>query len=198
MHALNIHAYEKLPLFHAGLIMGVALVILALLALRKPENVKGLLRHAHLATTAGQILFGIDMLWIALLLFDADWNCLRMELFMFEPLRNILLLLCPVIWLMMSSMSKQHLLPRALGLFLLLTAIVPMTAAFLKEPLTRILLPLWWYPVLTAGLFLVGKPYLFRDWVDKLLQYPRLYTAIAWFNLIYGFAILTCSFLFWL
>ena len=82
-------------------------------------------------------------------------------------------------------------------MFLLLMAIVPMSAAFLKDPHSRILIPLWWYPVLTVAMFWVGKPYLFRDWMNWLAQRPRLISGIAVFNFIYGLSICTCAGLFW-
>ena len=138
-----------------------------------------------------------DMLWVALLLFKADWNPLCMPLFEFEFSRGILLLLCPVIWFVMSSMAREQLFARALGMFLLLMAIVPMSAAFLQDPATRILIPLWWYPVLTVAMFWVGKPYLFRDWMARLVKHPALISGIAVFNFIYGLAICTCAGLFW-
>ena len=86
---------------------------------------------------------------------------------------------------------------RALGMFLLLMAIVPMSAAFMKAPVSRILIPLWWYPVLTVAMFWVAKPYLFRDWAAWLVKHPGLISAIAVGNFIYGLAICTCAGLFW-
>lgn len=143
MYEQHIHAYEQLSLPTAGIIMGMVLIVLHLIAIIKPGECMQLLTSAHKATKAGQILLGIDFIWVALLLFDAEWNPLRMDLFEFNNMRGILLILCPIIWFVMSSMCKENLLPRALGMFLLLMAIVPLSAAFLKEPLTRLLIPIW-------------------------------------------------------
>jgi hypothetical protein len=46
-------------------------------------------------------------------------------------------------------------------------------------------------------MFWVGKPYLFRDWMNRLAQHPRLISGIAVFNFIYGLCICTCAGLFW-
>ena len=197
MHEQFIHAYEQLSLFTAGIVMGLVLIALHLLALMQQDKCLQALTKAHQASKAGQVLLGIDFIWVALLLFDATWNPLRMDLFEFNNMRGILLILCPIIWFVMSSMVKEQLFARALGFFLLLMAIVPMSAAFMKDPATRILIPLWWYPVLTVAMFWVGKPYLFRDWMNRLAQFPKLISGIAVFNFIYGLSICTCAALFW-
>ena len=191
------HIYETLSLAPTGFAMGMILMLLSLYVLLCPEKFRRQLGKAHAKTNAGTTLLGIDFVWVALLLFKADWNALCMPLFEFENFRGILLILCPVIWFVMSSMSKEQLFARALGMFLLLLAIVPMSAAFMKDPATRILIPLWWYPVLTVAMFWVAKPYLFRDWMAWLVQRPRLVSGIAVFNFVYGLVICTCAGLFW-
>lgn len=177
--------------------MGMILMLLSLFVLLFPERFRTQLAAVHAKSSAGTVLLGIDFLWVALLLFKADWNPLCMPLFEFEGVRGILLILCPVIWFIMSSMAKEQIFARALGFFLLLMAIVPMSAAFLKDPASRILIPLWWYPVLTVAMFWVGKPYLFRDWMNKLAQRPALISGLAVFNFVYGLTICTCAGLFW-
>ena len=191
------HIYETLSLAPTGFAMGMVLMLLSLYVLLCPEHFRKHLSTVHAKSSAGTVLLGIDFVWVALLLFKADWNALCMPLFEFENFRGILLILCPVIWFVMSSMAREHLFARALGFFLLLMAIVPMSAAFLKDPATRILIPLWWYPVLTVAMFWVGKPYLFRDWMGWLVQRPRLISGIAVFNFVYGLLICTCAGLFW-
>lgn len=197
MYEQVIHAYEKLSLPVAGIAMGLVLIVLHLVAIMQKAWCMQMISRAHTATKAGQILLGIDFIWVALLLFDATWNPLRMDLFEFNNMRGILLILCPIIWFIMSSMCKENLLPRALGMFLLLMAIVPLSAAFLKEPVTRLLIPLWWYPVLTIAMFWVAKPYLFRDWAAWLCKHPKVYDVGAWIGLVYGCAILLCAIFFW-
>ena len=191
------HIYETLSLALTGFAMGMVLMLLSLYVLLCPEKFRRQLSSVHAKSSAGTVLLGIDFIWVALLLFKADWNVLCMPLFEFESFRGILLILCPIIWFVMSSMAKEQLFARALGMFLLLLAIVPMSAAFMKEPVTRILIPLWWYPVLTVAMFWVGKPYLFRDWAARLVQRPRLISGLAVFNFIYGLVICTCAGLFW-
>ena len=191
------HLYETLSLAPTGFTMGMVLMLLSLYVLVCPEKFRRQLADVHAKSSAGTALLGIDILWVALLLFKADWNPLCMPLFEFEFSRGLLLILCPIIWFVLSSMAKEQLFARALRMFLLLMAIVPMSAAFLQDPATRILIPLWWYPVLTVAMFWVGKPYLFRDWMNCLVKRPALISGIAIFNFVYGLAICTCAGLFW-
>ena len=191
------HIYESLSLAPTGFTMGMVLMLLSLYVLLCPEPFRRQLGNMHAKSSAGTVLLGIDFIWVALLLFKADWNAICMPLFEFENFRGILLILCPVVWFVMSSMAREQLFARALGMFLLLMAIVPMSAAFMKAPASRILIPLWWYPVLTVAMFWVGKPYLFRDWMARLVKHPALISGIAVFNFIYGLAICTCAGLFW-
>ena len=191
------HLYETLSLAPTGFTMGMVLMLLSLYVLLFPERFRQQLCTVHSKSSAGTVLLGIDMLWVALLLFKADWNPLCMPLFEFEFSRGILLLLCPIIWFVMSSMAKEQLFARALGMFLLLMAIVPLSAAFMKEPITRLLIPIWWYPVLTVAMFWVAKPYLFRDWAAWLCARPKLFRMGAWAGLVYACLILLCAIIFW-
>lgn len=192
-----IQLYEALPLFETGLAMGLLLLLLHALAWWQPGRAMALLRASHRSTAAGQLLLGLDMIWVALLLWNDPANPLRMPLFEFEGVRGILLLLCPVVWFVLSTMVKPNLFARALGLFILLAVIIPLSAAFLKEPLTRLLIPLWCYPALTAAMFWVAWPWLWRDAVEWLARHPRLFRALAAAGALYGAAMVACALLFW-
>ena len=191
------HLYETLSLAPTGFTMGMVLMLLSLYVLVCPEHFRRQLASVHAKSSAGTVLLGIDILWVALLLFKADWNPLCMPLFEFEFSRGLLLILCPIIWFVLSSMAKEQLFARALGMFLLLMAIVPLSAAFMKESITRLLIPIWWYPVLTVAMFWVAKPYLFRDWAAWLCARPKLFRTGALAGLAYACLILLCAIIFW-
>ncbi len=193
----HIHLYEKLPLAATGIAMGLILILLHLPALLRTDATISVINRLHKAEKAGQALLAFNFLWLALLLYDAAGNPFRMELFEFERLRGILLLACPAVWFVMASMVKENLFPRALGMFLIMMAIVPLSAAFLKEPMTRLLIPIWWYPVLTLAMFWVAKPYLFRDWMARFTAHRTAFRATAAFGLLYGVLIVACAILFW-
>ncbi len=193
----HIHLYEKLPLSGVGIAMGLVLILLHLAAILRPDAAISLLGRLHKADKAAQILLAVDFFWFALLLVNKDSNPLRMELFEFERMRGIILIACPIVWFVMASMVRENLFARALGMFLLMAVMVPLSAAFLQEPVTRLLIPIWCYPVLTIAMFWVAKPYLFRDWVARFTAHRTLFRAAAWAGLFYGAAILICAVAFW-
>lgn len=191
----GIHIYEQIPLTTVEVVMGLVLIVGHLVALVWSKQVQTVMQEACRTPLWAQILTIIDFVWIFLLLWDAPWNALRMDLFDFEGLRTTLVVLCPVMCYTLCSYSKQNLMGRALGLFLLLLGLIPLEAAFLKDPATRILIPLWWYPVLTAAIIWVAMPYLLRDWVDGLARHPRIFRLLALVGMLYGVLLFTCAFL---
>lgn len=197
MYDEYLHAYEKISLSSAGIVMGALLLVLHVLALTKPQATKAMLNGLSTNEKAARGLLTLDFVWLFLLILDAEWNPLCMNLYDFNGIRSILLIVCPVVWFVLYSRGKDLLFPRALGFFLLLACIVPMTAAFLKEPVSRLLIPCWCYPVLTVAMFWVGKPYLFRDWMEKYTASPRLYTISNAIGAVWGAAILLCAVCFW-
>jgi len=70
-------------------------------------------------------------------------------------------------------------------------------AAFLKDPPSRLLVPLFAYAMLTASMFWVGMPYLFRNAVTWVTATPQRWTAMALAGLGYGIATLICALAFW-
>ncbi len=197
MYDSAIHLYEKLPLFTAGAAMGIVLILLHLAALLWTDGTIRLINSLHKADKLAQALLGVDFAWLMLLLFKSESNPLCMDLFEFEAIRKYLFFLCPVVWFVMATMVKENLFGRALGMFLLMMAIVPMSAAFLKEPATRILIPLWWYPVLTIAMFWVAKPYLFRDWMARFTAKRKLFRLAAAAGLAYAVVLFGCAVAFW-
>jgi hypothetical protein len=70
-------------------------------------------------------------------------------------------------------------------------------AAFLKDPASRLLVPIFAYTMLTASLFWVGMPYLFRDAITWITADQRRWTLACVAGLGYGIATAVCAFAFW-
>ena len=62
---------------------------------------------------------------------------------------------------------------------------------------TRLLIPIWCYIVIFFSLLWIGKPYLYRDLVNKICSKPFWWTPLCLGGMAYGAAILLCAILWW-
>ena len=179
------HAYQKLSLFTTGLVLAAWLIGLHTLMLAKPVAVQNFLKKFPRHPLIGQILMGLGLAWFWLLIAPPDLgrlSALTMELGEFNAVKNILQVLVPVTLVLVCISVRDFLAVRALGLLGLMAAAPLLGAAFLKDPASRLLVPIFAYAMLTASLFFVGMPYLFRDavflfyyWSSTLCCTPALY-----------------------
>jgi hypothetical protein len=103
----------------------------------------------------------------------------------------------PVTLILVAISVRDFLAVRALGVVGLMVASPLLESAFLKDPSSRLLIPIFAYALLTASLFWVGMPYLFRDAVTWLTADQKRWTACSLAGLCYGFATLVCALAFW-
>jgi hypothetical protein len=78
-----------------------------------------------------------------------------------------------------------------------MTASPLLEAAFLKDPTSRLLVPVFAYAMLTASMFCVGMPYLFRDAINWATAKSTRWTLLSAAGLLYGLATLSCALAFW-
>jgi len=195
-----IHPYERLPLFGTGLVLAIWLIAVHALMLTKPKLLQDFLKKFARNHTLGQILLGVGMAWFWLLVAPDDMgrlSSLTMELGEFDGAKPILRLLTPVALVLVSISVKDFLSVRALGLLGLMVAAPLLSAAFLKDPATRLLIPIFSYSLITVSLFWVSMPYLFRDWVNWATATIGRWRTLAFAGLAYGVVVLTCAMLFW-
>ena len=124
-------------------------------------------------------------------------SALQMDMGEFNKAKPLLRLLVPAAVVAVAMSVRDFLAVRALGLFGLMLAAPLLEAAFMKDPVTRLLVPIFTYAMLTASLFMVGMPYLFRDAVTWVSATRTRWNACALAGLAYGMATLVCAFLFW-
>lgn len=194
------HAYEKLPLFGVGLALGLWLIACHLLMLFKREEVQQLLVRFQRDPKAGQILLAIGLGWFWLLCAPPNLGFLSnlaMDFGEFNSAKPILRLLVPAALVLVAMSVRDFLAVRALGLIGLMVAAPILQAAFLEEPATRLLLPIYAYGLLTVSMFLVGKPYLFRDALDWARASRGRWQVLCVAGTAYGAAIVLCALLFW-
>jgi hypothetical protein len=195
-----IHPYERLPLFGTGLALAIWLIAAHALMLAKPEPFQDFLKKFARNHTLGQILLGIGMAWFWLLVAPDDMgrlSSLTMELGEFDGAKSTLRVLTPIALILVSISVKDFLSVRALGLLGLMVAAPLLSAAFLKDPTSRLLIPVFCYVLITVSLFWVSMPYLFRDWVNWATASASRWRALALGGIAYGVAVLACALLFW-
>ncbi len=194
------HLYERLPLFGTGIALGLWLVAVHALMLSKPREVQGFLKRFPRNDRLGQILLAVGMLWFWLLVAPPGkgiFSALAMDLGEFNGVKKHLRFIVPISIVLISIAVKEFLAVRALGLLGLMAAAPLLEAAFLEDPRSRLLIPIFTYPMIFVSLYWVGMPYLFRDAVGWATARPQRWTALSAAGLAYGLAVLACAFLFW-
>lgn len=194
------HPYEMIPLFTAGCVMGVWLIGSHSLMLARPVLVQGWLKKFPRHALSGQIILGIGLAWFWLLVAPEGMgklSALCMDLGEFNNIKPILRLLVPATLVMVAVSVRDFLAVRALGVLGLMIAAPLLDAAFLKEPSSRLLVPIFAYVLLTVSMYLVGMPYLFRDAVTWVTTTPARWRVASLLGLGYGLATLICTFAFW-
>ena len=194
------HPYQLLPLFTTGVVLAIWLIGVHALMLAKPAAVQGFLKKFPRDQALGQILLGIGLAWFWLLIAPdgmGKLSALAMDLGEFNGVKGLLRILVPASLILVSMSVRDFLAVRALGLLGLMVAAPLLGAAFLKDPQSRLLIPIYAYAVLTASLFFVGMPYLFRDAVTWVTADQKRWTLVSVAGLVYGIATLVCAFAFW-
>ena len=178
--------YPFLSLETAEWIVGCGLVLLHLIALVNAKEVKRWLRALPRSSGMGFFFLSIDAVWA----FAMVWT---MDLGEFQHWRPSLLVFIPIAYLLTLKYVDELLAVRALGILALLAAEPILEAAFLQEPMSRLLLVVLAYVWVVAGMFWVGSPYLMRDWISWLLRSETRWKALCVAGLAYGAAVLICS-----
>lgn len=194
------HPYEKLSLFTVGLIFGLCLVGIHLVMLVKPEPAKRFLKQFPRNALIGQVLMGIGLAWFWLLVAPENMgvlSSLSMDFGEFNSAKPLLRIGVPVALVLVCISVRDFLAVRALGLVCLMLAAPLLEAAFLEEPVTRLLIPIYCYAMITKALFWVGKPYVFRDVVNWATADARRWSMLALGGLGYGLAVTICALFFW-
>jgi hypothetical protein len=194
------HPYERLPLFTVGLILAAWLIGVHALMLARPALVQGFLRKFPRNDVLGQLLLGLGLAWFWLLIAPPDLgiiSALAMDLGEFNGAKPVLRILVPVALFLVATSVRDFLAVRALGVLGLMAASPLLESAFLKDPASRLLVPVCAYALLTASMFCVGMPYLFRDAVAWATASSGRWTALSVAGLAYGVATLVCALAFW-
>ncbi len=197
------HIYQEISLHAAGLVLGLFLVLLHGLMLVKADWCRDWAKKLPRHYNAGVYLMGVGMLWFWLLVAPdthgtfSFLGALSMDLGEFKAMKPILQLLVPLAYVGLVMMVREFLFVRGLGLTLLMAAAPLLYAAFLKEPASRLLMPIYAYAMIIFGLYCVGMPYLFRDLIGWLTAKTIRWRVASLAGLAYGILVLACTLIFW-
>ena len=136
---------------------------------------------------AGVLLLTICLVW-------TFWLVATIQMGEFAAFRRPLLIALPIGYGLALRFVDEFLAVRALGILCLLAAEPLLDAAFLRYERSRLLVTVFAYLLIIAGLFWVAIPYVLRDqinWSARTVFRWRCLHAIA---LIYGCVILTFAF----
>jgi hypothetical protein len=195
------HPYEKLPLFGTGLALGIALTVGHAVLLVKSESSQRFLKTFHRQEKLGQFLLAIGMIWFWLLVAPSGkgaLNFLAMDLGEeFNRAKDILRLAVPIAIVLVAISVKEYLSVRALGLLGLMVGMPLLQSAFLKDPQSRLLIPIYCYAMIIASLYFVGMPYVFRDAVKWATATQTRWRLLTGAGLAYGLVMIACALIFW-
>src|SRR5438270_6078129 len=175
-----------LSLHSAGIVAGVFLIALGLIGLTKPDVASVVQRFAP-SRVADVVLVTICLVW-------TFWLVATIQMGEFSSFRRPLLIALPMGYVLALFFVDEFLAVRALGILCLLAAEPLLDAAFLRYESSRLLITVFAYLLIVAGLFWVSIPYVLRDqinWTARSVFRWRCLNAVAF---IYGGVILAFAF----
>lgn len=175
-----------LSLQTAGFIAGLFLLVVGLTGFIKPDLTQGIARRFPRSRGAGIALLSVAFVW-------SFWLLATMEMGEFSSFRRPLLFALPVGFVLVWMFVDEFLAVRALGILFLLAAEPLLDAAFFRNETSRLLVTVFAYLMIVAGLFWVTMPYLLRDHINWGARTPARWRLMHGVALLYGAAILACA-----
>lgn len=170
--------YANLSLKAVSILLGVIYLMSHAFAAVQKETFTTWLKKFPRNQGATQVLLVTCILWTLWIL----WN---LNIGNFQNWRIPLLVAAPVIYFLLTKFAPPFLGVRLLGCLLLLAAAPVLQACFLRPESLRLILVVMAYIWIVIGMILVGKPYLLRDLIDKILLHKWL-VPLAYAGALYG------------
>ncbi|HEU0208194.1 MAG TPA: hypothetical protein VFQ78_04365 [Candidatus Udaeobacter sp.] len=171
-----------LSLHSAGIIAGVFLIAVALIGLTKPDLAHVVQRFPR-SRIAGVVLLTICLVW-------SFWLLATIQMGEFSGFRRPLLIALPIGYVLALLFVDEFLAVRSLGILCLLSAEPLLDAAFLRPETSRLLVTVFAYLLIIAGLFWVAIPYVLRDQINWSARSAFRWRCLLAIALVYGGVIL--------
>jgi multisubunit Na+/H+ antiporter MnhG subunit len=173
-------------LYNAGIAAGAFLVVVGLIGLIKPDFATVAKRFPR-SRVAGIVLLTICLVW-------TFWLLATIQMGEFSNFRRPLLIALPIGYVLTLLFVDEFLAVRALGILCLLAAEPLLDAAFLRYETSRLLVTVFAYLLVVAGLFWVAIPYVLRDQIDWSAKSAFRWRCMHAIALVYGAVILGFTF----
>ena len=170
---------DGLSMKTVGMVLGVGMLLGHLWALLRAERAMTAAKAFPRHRVSGIVLLAVCLVWGLFLV-----SC--MDMGEFFTWRRWLMMLVPVSFFLVVTYVPEFLAVRALGTLMILAASPVLHTAFLQPQTSRLLLPILAYVWAIAGMFLVGLPYLLRDWIDWLTKNESRWKLAAIGGAAYG------------
>ena len=170
----------------AGIAAGLFLLLAGLPGLLAPGPSSHWMRALPRSRPIGIALLSVAFIW-------SLWLLATMEMGEFSSFRKPLLFALPVGFVLVLIFVNEFLAVRALGILFLLAAEPLLEAAFLRYEASRLLVTVFAYIMIVAGLFWVTMPYLLRDHIQWSTRSVHRWRVISAVTMVYGAAILACA-----
>ena len=175
-----------LSLHGAGIIAGAFLVVVGFIGLIKPDLAHVVQRFPR-SRVAGVVLLTICLAW-------SFWLLATIQMGEFSGFRRPLLIALPIGYVLTLLFVDEFLAVRALGILCLLAAQPLLDAAFLRHETSRLLVTVFAYALIVAGLFWVAVPYVLRDQINWSARSVFRWRSLHAIALVYGSVILRFTF----
>src|SRR5437867_6329377 len=175
-----------LSLQTAGVIAGAFLVLVGVLGLMKPDFAQ-VVKQFPRSGVAGVVLLTVCLAW-------TFWLLATIQMGEFSAFRRPLLIALPIGYVLALRFVDEFLAVRALGILCLLAAEPLLDAAFLRYETSRLLVTVFAYLLIVAGLFWVAIPYVLRDQINWIARSVFRWRCLHVLILVYGGVILGLTF----
>ena len=177
----------QLSLQAAGIMVGLFLLVLGGFGLVNPTLVQSIAKQLPRSRIAGLVLLTLALLW-------SIWLLATIEMGEFSSFRRPLLIAAPIGYILVIRFVDEFLAVRALGILCLLAAEPLIDAAFLRYEFSRLVVTVFAYLLVLAGLFWVTMPYLLRDQINWTTGSSMRWRLVNGAALIYGAVTLVLAF----
>jgi len=147
---------------------------------------KNLARWLPRSRVAGIVLLTIDAVW-------SLWLLATMEMGEFQSFRRPLLIALPIGYFLVLRFVDEFLAVRALGILCLLAAEPLLDAAFFRYEPSRLVVTVFAYLLIVAGIIWVTMPYLLRDQINWSARNNWRWHSTHGLVVLYGVALLALA-----